>query len=76
MMSNQFEKATTTSGATAVASFSVEDLSKDTPNPELFIKKYEFYVNRLHFTPEEALRWAKRTVRVDNEIKVAANASK
>lgn len=72
LMTNQHCETTATSAATALATFSVEDLAADTANPELFMEKYRFYVNQLCFTPDEAVQWAKRTVRVDTHVKVAS----
>jgi hypothetical protein len=68
-MSNRSYEATP--AATAKALFSVEDIAKETANPKLFLRKYSFYVNTLHFSPDVAVRWAKRSVRVNNEVRVA-----
>jgi len=56
---------------TVTDAISKNDLAAQTENPELWIHKYDFYVDQLGFTKEQAIKWAFRTVRLDEQIKQA-----
>ena len=59
-------------GGVAVAeTISKHDFAAQTENPKLWVRKYDFYVDELGFTQQEAIRWANRTVCVDAEIRQA-----
>ncbi len=58
-------------GGTVPDAISKNDLAAQTENPGLWINKYDFYLDQLGFTKEQAIRWANRTVRLDEQIKQA-----
>jgi hypothetical protein len=73
MITNQTagERQTGGGATAATAAVSVEELAQETENPDLFLEKYNFYVDVLGFTKQQAVRWASRTVRVDTQVKRA-----
>jgi len=72
MVMNHISEGPWITGTTAVtAAVSVQDLAEETENPALFLEKYRFYVERLNFTPQQAVRWANRTVKVDSQVRRA-----
>jgi hypothetical protein len=71
MVMNHVSEGPRVTGTTVTAAVSVQGLAEETENPDLFLEKYTFYVEELGFTPQQAVRWASRTVKVDTQVRRA-----
>jgi hypothetical protein len=53
----------------AAAMVSINDIAAQKDNPSLWLAKYNFYINKLKLTAQEAMRWADSAVRVNTEAR-------